>query len=212
LRAVLNPLAVGGGADADKPSQIRHDAPRSVLTFGRAVSVFDYAAIAAQAPGVTRANSVWAWDDVRQRALVRVYVGDTPAAAVSAEQALSVAGDPNRPVKVTQATEFDVALVLTLIHIAGVDTDQLVQSIQTALTDEEAGLFGPWNLGVGQMLFTSEIESAVLSVPGTVALTALRFIANGVTLAGPIFNPGEGGYFALDPANINFSLEPDSDG
>jgi hypothetical protein len=212
LRAVLNPLAVGGGADADQPDQIRHDAPRSVLTFGRAVSVFDYAAIAAQAPGVTRANAVWGWDDSIQRALVRVYVGDTPAAATSAGQALAAAGDPNRPVKVTQATERDVALGLTLIYTPGIDTGQLNQAVQTALADIEVGLFGAWNLNVGQAIFTSQIEAAVLGVPGAIALTALRFVANGVTLTGPVFNPGEDGYFALDPANINFSLEPDPNG
>src|SRR5208282_6279101 len=106
------------------------------------VSVFDYAAIAAQAPGVTRANAVWGWDDAIQRALVRVYVGDTPAAATSACQALSAASDPNRPVKVTQATEFDVALGLTLIYTPGIDTDQLTQAVQTALADTEVGLFG----------------------------------------------------------------------
>ena len=88
LRAVLNPVAVGGGADPDPPSQIRRYAPRSVLTFGRAVSVFDYEALAAQAPGVTRARAVWAWNDARQRTLVTVYVGDDPAAVTSASQVL----------------------------------------------------------------------------------------------------------------------------
>jgi hypothetical protein len=209
LRAVLNPLAVGGGADPDQPSQIRRDAPRSVLTFGRAVSVFDYAAIAAQAPGVTRANAVWSWDDAAQRAQICVYVGDTPAAATAANQALSAARDPNRPVQVIQATELDVALTLTLVYTPGIDTGQLTQAIQTALTDTEVGLFGAWNLNIGQAVFTSQIEAAVLAVTGTVALTALRFVANAAPLAGPIFNPGESGYFALDPANINLSLAPD---
>ena len=81
LRSVLNPVAVSGGSDADQPDQIRRDAPRSVLTFGRAVSVFDYEALAAQAPGVTRASAVWAWNDARQRTLVTVYVGDDSGAA-----------------------------------------------------------------------------------------------------------------------------------
>ena len=80
LRAILNPVAVGGGADPDPPSQIRRYAPRSVLTFGRAVSVFDYEALAALVPGVTRARAVWAWNDARQRTVVTVYVGDDAAA------------------------------------------------------------------------------------------------------------------------------------
>ena len=57
LSSVLNPVAVIGGADADQPQQIVHDAPRSVLTFGRAVSVFDYQALAEEVPSVTRARA-----------------------------------------------------------------------------------------------------------------------------------------------------------
>jgi hypothetical protein len=29
---------------------------------------------------------------------------------------------------------------------------------------------------------------------------------------GPLFNPGEGNYFSLDPADINLSTEPDPNG
>ncbi len=56
LRSILNPVPVGGGADPDPPAQVRQLAPRSVLTFGRAISVDDFQAIAAQAAGVTRAR------------------------------------------------------------------------------------------------------------------------------------------------------------
>ena len=58
LSAIRNPVAPGGGADPDPPEQIRRYAPRSVLTFGRAVSGDDYETIAAQTPGVRRARAV----------------------------------------------------------------------------------------------------------------------------------------------------------
>jgi len=212
LRSVLNPVAVGGGADADLPSQIRHDAPRSVLTFGRAVSVFDYQALAAQVPSVTRASAVWAWDDARQRTLVKVYVGDDSGAATAAAAALAAAGDPNRPVKVVQATQIAVALTLTLLVTPGMDTTIIQAAVATALTDTEAGLFGSWNMGIGQTLFESQIESAVLGVSGAVAITVQSFVANGVVQAGPLHSPGEGGYFTLDPGDINLTMEPNPNG
>jgi hypothetical protein len=212
LRAVLNPLAVGGGADADPPAQIQRYAPRSVLTFGRAVSVFDYQALAAQVPGVTRAGAVWGWDDARQRALVQVYVGDDAAAAPAAQTALAAAGDPNRPVKVTQAMEIYVALAISLVVTPGMDTTIITAAVATALTDTEAGLFGAWNMGIGQTVFASQIEAAVLGVTGAVAITAFTFTANGAVVDGPIFNPGEGAYFTLDPADINLATERDPNG
>lgn len=209
LRAVLNPVAVGGGADADPPDQIRRNAPRSVLAFGRAVSVFDYEAIAAEAPGVTRARAVWAWDDARQRALVTVYVGDDGAAVTSAQAVLSASGDPNRPVKVTQATPIPVTLTLSLVTTPGMDFTAIAAAVTSALTDTETGLFGSWQLAIGQPLFDSQIEAAVLAVPGAVAIIASSFRANGAPDPGPLHNPGEGCFYTLDPAD--FTPIPESD-
>ena len=76
LASIHNPVAVWGGADAEQPADVRSDAPKSVLTFGRAISGDDYETVAALAPGVTRARAYWTWDDAHQRSLVKVYVGD----------------------------------------------------------------------------------------------------------------------------------------
>jgi len=212
LASVLNPVAVGGGSDPDPPDQIRRYAPQSVLAFGRAVSVFDYQALAAQTPGVTRASAVWAWNDARQRALVTVYVGDTPAAQASAQAALSAAGDPNRPVVVIQASDVAVALTVTLITTPGMDVNLISANVATALTDTEAGLFGSWNMNVGQVVFDSQIEAAVLAVQGAVAITSMTFQANGAVDPGPLHNPSESGFFTLDPSDINLTTEPDPNG
>jgi predicted phage baseplate assembly protein len=212
LRSVLNPVAVSGGSDADQANEIQRDAPRSVLTFGRAVSVFDYEALAAEAPGVTRASAVWAWNDARQRTLVTVYVGDDSGAATSARQALAAAGDPNRPVLVVQATQIAVALIITLLMTPGMDPGIVSADVIAALTDNKVGLFGSWNMSIGQTVFDSQIEAAVLSVQGAVAITAQSFIANGATGPGPLHIPGEGAYYTLDPADIDLTLGPDPHG
>jgi Baseplate J-like protein len=210
LRAVLNPVAVGGGADADPPDKVRRYAPRSVLAFGRAVSVFDYEAIAALTPGVTRARAVWAWDDTRQRTLVTVYVGDDAAAAAAASTALAAAGDPNRPIKVVQATPVAIALALAVTMTPAMDPDAITAGVVSALTDPDIGLFGAVRAAIGQPVFDSAIEQAVLAVSGTVAMTDATFIlADDSIDAGPLHDPGEGGYFTLAPADI--SLQPEFD-
>jgi predicted phage baseplate assembly protein len=168
LKSVLNPVAVGGGADPDPPALIAKFAPRSVLTFGRAVSVFDYQALAAQAPGVTRARATWSWDDAEQRAVVAVHVGDDAAAFVSATEVLAAAGDPNRPVAVV---------------LAG---------------DPANGLFAPTKLDIGETVFNSMIDQAVLAIEGVVAVSALTFSMGNppVVSPGELHSPGEGNYFA----------------
>ena len=212
LRAVLNPVAVGGGADADPTDKVRRYAPRSVLAFGRAVSVFDYEAIAALTPGVTRARAAWTWNDARQRTLVTVYVGDDAAAAAAAKTALAAAGDPNRPITVVQATPVVIALALAVTITPGVDPAAVTAGVVAALADPDTGLFGAGRAAIGQPVFGSAIEQAVLAVPGAVAITAASFIADDSLDAGPLHDPGEGGYFTLDPTDISLVTEPDTHG
>jgi uncharacterized phage protein gp47/JayE len=212
LRSVRNPVAVSGGSDPDRPDQIQRDAPRSVLAFGRAVSVFDYQALAAQVPGVTRASAVWGWNDARQRSLVTVYVGDDSGAAAAATKALAAVGDPNRPVQVKLATRIKVALRLTLLVTPGMDTTLIGAAVKTALTDTEVGLFGSWNMAIGQVVFDSQIETAVLGVAGAVAITALKFKADGAAEGGRLHNPGEGAFYTLDPKHVHLNMGANSNG
>ncbi len=209
LRSVLNPVAVSGGADADPPDQIRQYAPRSVLTFGRAVSVLDYEAIATQAPGVTRARAAWSWDDARQRTAVTVYVGDDAGAVASAKLVFAAAGDPNRPVSVVLARAITVALSITLVVNPGMDTRAISAGVKSALADPQTGLFAPARLRIGQPVFDSQIEAACLSVEGTVAVIASTFYACGSLDLRPLHIPSEGAYYALTPDGVSVIAEPD---
>jgi hypothetical protein len=221
LKSVLNPVAVGGGADPEPSSRIATFAPRSVLTLGRAVGVYDYQAIAAQAPGVARAQVVWAWSDADQRALVTVYVGDDAAARDSAQQALAAAGDPNRPVAVKLATPVEATLRMTLIIGLGLEAAPILAAVQAALTDPVTGLFSPDSAGIGQSVFDSQIEEVVLEVEGVVAISAFSFVSGDPSLERfgfrfgflpqqPSHSPGEGGYFA--PVQVSLSTQVDTHG
>jgi hypothetical protein len=209
LKSVLNPVPVSGGADPDPPDRVRQFAPRSVLTFGRAVSVADYEAIAAQAPGVTRARAAWGWDDGRQRALVRLYIGDDAGAVASAKQVLAAAGDPNRPVQVVAAATVVAFVLLALVVTPGMDAAAIVANVKTALADPQTGLFGPQRLAIGQTVFDSQIEAACLAVAGAVAIAASLFVAGSAVEPGPLHQPGEGAFYALVPERIFIITEPD---
>jgi hypothetical protein len=235
LKSIVNPVAVGGGADPDPPDQIRKYAPQSVLNFGRAVSGDDYETIAAQAPGVARAKSYWSWDPQQQRTVVTVYVGDDQNAVAAAQFALSNADDPNRPVVVNLATAVPVSLSFTLL----VDPKYVTADVQTAVTaaliDPDNGLLGANVIGIGQIIFESQIYEACLSVPGAVAVHALSFStftdlilfreSGSLTSFLPLFNffpqpqaapfrfnPGTGGFFQLTSSNLNISPEVASNG
>jgi len=196
LKSLLNPVAVSGGSDADPASLLKTLAPRSVLTFGRAVSVFDYQAIAAAAPGVTMASVVWSWGADNQQAAITIYVAGQNVTA-SVQTLLNASGDPNRPVSVLPANSVTVTLDISLIVTAGMDTATIIAGVQTALGDPQAGLFSPAGIAIGQGLFDSTIEAAVLAVSGVVAIQSSTFSVNGAIDPGPLHIPGEGNYYSL---------------
>jgi Baseplate J-like protein len=214
LAAVRNPVRAYGGADADPPEKLREFAPRSVLTFGRAISGTDYAAVAAQAPGVTRAAAEWAWDPGEQRALVRVHVGDDAGAVTAARTALREQADPNRPVVVLPAVGCPTILAVDLL----LDPDRVVSERVEAARDALLnGLFTPQGLGLGEVVYRSRIEAAV-DLPGVRAVFGVRMIWYRPDedvyhdSTGPRFDPGSGGWFDLSGMCLLLTAETASDG
>ena len=54
----------------------------------------------------------------------------------------------------------------------------------------------------GNRCSTARSRRPCSASPGAVAITAATFYADGDVDAGPLHNPGEGGYFTLDPGDI----------
>jgi len=198
LASIHNPVAAGGGADPEPSSQIRKYAPLSVLAFGRAISGDDYQAIAASTPGVNRASAVWSFDPLQQRTVVTVYVGDDLSAQTAAQTALSGDADPNRPVTVQLAQSIALTISLTLEVDPAYVLTAVAAAAQAALTDPDTGLFGANRIGIGEVIFKSQIYAACLSVAGAVAVHSLT-VAGAPAGACYRFDPGEGCYFSVDP-------------
>jgi predicted phage baseplate assembly protein len=214
LKAIVNPVAAGGGADPDPPQQIKKYAPQSVLTFGRAISADDYEVIAAQAPGVARARSYWSWDTAQQRMLVKVYVGDDPSALSNAKLALAGASDPNRPLNVIQAQPVGITLGLTLVVDPSYVLTDVVTAATAALVDPDLGILGTHVVQIGQSIFQSQIYQACLDVPGVTAVHSLQLIGASVQTCSDCpncdyrFDPGEGNFFVVTtPADQIISPE-----
>jgi hypothetical protein len=175
LASIRNPIAPGGGSDPDPPEQIRRYAPRSVLTFGRAVSGDDYETVAAQTPGVDRARAVWGWDPDSQRTAAKVLVGDDDAAVAAARTALRAFADPNRPIVVLLAEPIYVDLTLVVEVDPDYEPEPVRSAAAAALLDPQAPPFGYGIVRIGSVVYDSEIYDACLAVPGVVAVHGLAF-------------------------------------
>jgi hypothetical protein len=198
LAAIHNPVAVSGGADPEPSSQIRTYAPLSVLAFDRAISGDDYEAIAASTPGVARASAVWSFDPLQQRPVVTVYVGDDPGAKKAARLALSQDADPNRPINVQLAQPVTLTISLTVEVDPAYVLTTVQAAVNTVLMDPDVGLFGSNRIGIGEVIYRSQIFAACLSVKGAVAVHNLC-VMGAPGGAGYRYDPGEGFYLYVDP-------------
>lgn len=214
VRAIRQPVLAGGGADPDPREKIRKYAPKSVLTFGRAISADDYDAIASRASGVTRVRSYFAWNAQEQRATVSLYVGDDSAAVTSARNALLLAADPNRAVTVLAATRVSLAVLIAVRIEPGRILDDIKVRVQNALADPDTGLFGARRTGIGESIYFSQMSEACLNVSGVESITSVFVLLErpdpvtpltffGLNLAVvPRINASAHEFFASNPASV----------
>jgi hypothetical protein len=205
LKALKNPVAVGGGGDPDPVDKIRRLAPRSAMTFGRAISGDDYQVIAAQAPGVTRTQAVWSFDHDEQRSAVKIYVGDDNAALNSARDAIAATGDPHRHVVIAPAMPIPVSLSLHLLVDQRFIASDVAAKVATALLDDDTGVFGASRLGIGEAVFDSQIDKACIGVDGVVAVHGMVFSVDQVAEPTERHAPGEGNFYAIAPEQLTIT-------
>lgn len=208
LARMLNPVAASGGADAEPLAAIARYAPRQVLTLGRAVSTSDFGAFASSAAAPNRTRTVWAWDDARQRAVVTVYVAGDAGVRAAVAKSFDAVGDPLRPVTVSEAEAITTALSLSMRIAPGYDAAAIAASVTDALAGEK-GLFCADRLGIGQPLFTSAVDAAVLTVPGVVTVLSLSITTDGsaVPATRTLLVPDENQWYDLTADRVTITCE-----
>lgn len=175
LKSVLGPLPATGGKDAESLDDLATNAPAAALTLGRAVSVQDFAALARSFAGVLNVSAGWAWDPLRQRAIVSLrFIGDGSVDTTALETWLAAQAAPDLPIRAEPATPDPASLTLSLEIDPKYNSEDTRLAVEAALTDPETGLLAPANITIGGTLFRSPIIKAAQTVPGVAAVTSLR--------------------------------------
>ncbi len=105
-KGVINPAAAAGGADPETLADARRNAPLTVLTLDRIVSLQDYEDFARAYAGVAKALATWTWSGERRGVFVTVAgPGGAPIPAGgqtydSLLSAMRLKGDPHVPLAV----------------------------------------------------------------------------------------------------------------
>jgi len=171
LAQVNNPLSLTGGADAEVASEIRRNAPATVLTLGRAVSMQDFTALASSFPGVLNVTSGWGWHPDRQRAVVMIWVAEEGALDESKlrDWLLGMAAEET-PIEIVVATPDTRSLTLSIAVNDAFVADDVRTEVHTKLVE---GILSIQNVPIGGVIYRSALVKEIQTVPGVESVPSI---------------------------------------
>ena len=215
LKELRNPLPATGGADPETTDGARENAPNTVRTFDRAVSLRDFADLARGFSGVAKALATWVWDG--EERVVHVTVGGEGGAPLGSALTdlrayLDLRRDPNRTLRLGEYRPVPFVVGLRVVATP----DRFNDDVTAAVTGAVQAYFAYDDRAFGQAVHLSDLYHAVHTVDGVVSalVTALDYKTGarrrpGVRLHAPIAgarNLGAGG--GLVPAELAVLEDP----
>jgi len=172
VKAVTNPHAASGAADPESPEDIRRNAPLTVLTLDRVVSLQDYEDFARTFAGIAKALASETWEN-RERGVVLTIAGPN-GTAVTPDSALYT----NLLAALRWASNPYIRLRLesygpALFRLAGKIHVDPAHRPETVLTAVQAALrtqFAFAARAFGQPVTLSEVLAVMHAVPGVVGV------------------------------------------
>jgi hypothetical protein len=193
VSGVTNPAAATGGQDPQSIDDIRANAPLSVLTLGRAVSITDYQNFAANFAGIAKANAIWIpGGDYRGVFLTVAGAGGaalppgnlTLSNLVTALQSYS---NPNVVIYANSFLETTFSLDADLCYDPSYDATA-VQAAVFALLQQT---FSFASRSFGEGVSPDEVAALIQGVPGVIAVNVTGLAVVATSPAGDI---GSGGF------------------
>ena len=86
LKEVVNPLPASGAADAETRDEARENAPFTVLTLDRIVSMQDFEDYARAYPGIGKAQAIWLWQG--EHKIIHITIAGADGGPISMVSAL----------------------------------------------------------------------------------------------------------------------------
>jgi hypothetical protein len=172
IRGVTNPLAASGGAAPEVLDNARRNAPLTVLTLDRIVSLRDYEDFSRAFAGVGKAQAVSLWNGHTH--LVHITAATTKGESIDPRSdlytnlvtAINAARDPIEPVVVSGFTPRTFSLSAGLI----IDSRYVVDDVIAQATSALLAAFAFEKRTFGQPVTAAEIVTTIQAVSGVIAV------------------------------------------
>jgi len=170
VRSVANPRAATDAADPEPRDEVRRNAPLTVLTLDRIVSLRDHEDFARAYTGISKALATWVWDGEVRGVFVTVAGpgGSEPGDDLLADllAAMREAGDPHHPLFVRP---YRSALFKAEGSVQ-INVDFLPESVLAAVEESLRACFSFEARSFAAPVALSEAITIIQDVPGVVAV------------------------------------------
>lgn len=220
IDTLAQPIAASGGADRESPADLRENAPATLLTLGRAVSLDDYAQLARGHASVWQARAFRLAPGLGQRERIDVVVmaagGASPSPALKSElrDYLLARAQPGVALSISDYQRLVFRLKVT-IRVRSASFDK--QSVKDAVAAALRAAFSEESRQLGQPLYRGEVYRVVDAVAGVensdctivVDLASLELLASVVASGGQlaVLQPAAGQCLVFAAATFAAAVE-----
>lgn len=172
LKGVTNPVAPAGAADPETLDDARDNAPLTVLTFDRIVSLRDFEDYARAFAGVGKAAAVELWDGERRLVHVTVAGADGGEVAEGSDlrdnliESIDGARHADLPVVLDSFEPLSFNLAAKILVEEDYSAEEVLAAVEARLLD----LFSFARRSFAQVVTAGEVTAAMQSVEGVTAV------------------------------------------
>jgi hypothetical protein len=192
VSGVNNPSSATGGQDPQSVNDIRSNAPLSVLTLGRAVSITDYQNFAQSFAGIAKAYAIWIPCGPGRGVFVTVAAAGGSALPLgnptlgNLVSALRDYGNPLIPITAVSFLETFFNFSADIKYDPAYDAAAVKASVLGQLRQSYS--FSARSFGQG--VSVDEIEAFIQGVPGVIAVNVTNFTLGPTSNAGDLASEG----------------------
>jgi Baseplate J-like protein len=190
VSGVTNPQAATGGADPESVDDVRSNAPQTVLTLGRAVSIADYQNFAATFAGIAEAYAIWV-PSGSARGVFLTVAADGGSALPPGNPTLSKLvtalqnyGNPLIPATAQSFIETLFGFTAAVKYDPAYDQPTVEGQVRSTLTSS----FSFASRTFAQIVSADEIAAIIQSIAGVIAVNVSGLSVLQSSLAGDLAN------------------------
>lgn len=177
LKSVENPGEASGGADPESKDSVKKNAPNTVRTFDRIISLKDFEDAAREFTGIAKARSSWSWDGEEQAVDLVVACDDnidlSPDVKPRLISYLNYRRDTNLKLNVRNRKKRYVVIEAAI----KVDPSRIKEEVKSRVIESLKNHFSFDNMVLGLPVHLSEVYRVIQGVDGVNAalISKLQF-------------------------------------